>query len=59
MSIVICERCGAWIDSDFDPDCFVEIGNMRRLHGTIVLCEPCRDRDDRDRMQTETMEPPQ
>ena len=54
MSIVICERCDAWVDSDNDPEVFVEIGNMRRLHQTIVLCESCRDRDDRDRMQAES-----
>ena len=44
MSIVICERCDRAIDSDFDGDCFVEVGNMRRLHKEIVLCEPCRDK---------------
>ena len=48
MSVVICERCDSWIDSDYDPDCFVEIGNMRRLPKTIILCEPCRERADRD-----------
>lgn len=28
----------------FDCDCFVEVGNMRRLHQTKVLCERCRER---------------
>ncbi len=31
------------IKSDNDPDCFVEVGNMRRLHETIILCEKCRE----------------
>ena len=43
MSMCTCERCDRMIDSDDDPDCFVEVGNMRRLHSTIVLCEWCRD----------------
>ena len=25
-------------------DCFVEVGNMRHLHQTKVLCERCRDK---------------
>lgn len=44
MSICVCEDCDAYIDSDFDCDCFVEIGNMRRLHKEIILCERCRDK---------------
>ena len=49
MSMVICEKCDRLIDSDDDPDCFVETGNMRRLHQTVVMCEPCRDYDERRR----------
>jgi ribosomal protein L37E len=44
MSMVICERCDAPIDSDADPGCFVETGNMRRLHETTIMCESCRER---------------
>lgn len=44
MSMVICSDCDAPVDSDHDPDCFVDIGNMRRLHQTITLCENCRGR---------------
>jgi hypothetical protein len=43
MSMICCEQCGHLIDSDDDPDCFVEVGNMRRLHKEIVLCEGCRE----------------
>ena len=46
MSMVICADCDSLIDSDDDPECFVEIGNMRRLHQTIILCENCRGRRD-------------
>jgi hypothetical protein len=44
MSMIKCAGCDAMIDSDDDPDCFVEVGNMRRLHRTIAFCEPCRER---------------
>lgn len=43
MSMCRCERCSKLIDSDFDMDCFVEVGNMRRLNDTIILCEHCRE----------------
>ena len=54
MSIIVCEKCDAYIDSDFDADCFVEIGNMRRLHKEACVCEPCRERRD----YATGMEPP-
>lgn len=44
MSMVTCFDCSTPIDSDDDPECFVEVGNMRRLHQTMVLCENCRGR---------------
>jgi hypothetical protein len=43
MSMDVCYHCDAYIDTDDDPDCYVEVGNMRRLHKTICLCERCRD----------------
>lgn len=47
MSMIRCEGssngCCELIDSDADPECFVEVGNMRRLHSTKVLCVACRD----------------
>ena len=43
MSMCICSECSRLIDSDDDPDCFVEVGNMRRLHGTKIYCERCRE----------------
>lgn len=44
MSMCICSSCDAPIDSDDDPDCFIEVGNLRRFHKTIILCESCRGR---------------
>lgn len=44
MSMCRCDGCDRLIDSDDDPDCFVEVGNMRRLHKEIILCEPCREK---------------
>ena len=44
MSIDTCTHCNAYIDTDEDGDCYIEIGNMRRLTDTICLCEPCREK---------------
>ncbi len=44
MSMIACQRCPTLIDSDDDPECFVEVGNMRRLHKTVILCEACREK---------------
>jgi len=41
--MIVCEYCAFFIDSDDDPDCFVEVGNMRRLHQTKIMCERYRD----------------
>lgn len=37
MSIVICDDCEAYIDTDIDADCFVE--NYYRQGDVVVLCE--------------------
>ena len=42
--MAFCVDCDRLIDTDDDPDCFLEIGNMRRLHKTEIVCEPCRER---------------
>ena len=44
---VICKECDRIINSDADPDCFVEVGNMRRMHKEIILCKPCREKRER------------
>lgn len=46
MSMVVCRECERHFDSDADPDCFVEIGNMRRLTATVIVCENCRNDDE-------------
>lgn len=40
MSLLHCERCAGLIDTDDDPECFVEIGHEEE----ICLCERCRQR---------------
>ncbi|HEY3494564.1 MAG TPA: hypothetical protein VGK73_07755 [Polyangiaceae bacterium] len=35
MSVVTCSKCSAYVDSDYDCDCFI---------GDIVACEHCRER---------------
>jgi hypothetical protein len=41
--MVICKDCGRLFDSDADPDCFVEVGNMRSMNWTETVCRSCRD----------------
>lgn len=58
MSMIICEGnsngCCELIDSDADPDCFVEIGN---LHKTLVLCCSCRDQREAELEDSSGMPP--
>lgn len=49
MSMIACDRCPTIINSDDDPTCFVETGDMRRMHKTIVLCERCREKREAER----------
>ncbi len=53
MSIVTCDHCDAYIDSDFDCDCFIE--NPYDSKDTTILCERCRERA-YDREQERLME---
>ena len=41
MSMCMCERCDKMIDSDDDPECFIDA--PEREFGTIILCEWCRN----------------
>jgi hypothetical protein len=43
MSMCICRSCGAYIDSDFDLDCFVEIDGR-----DTVRCVRCREEAEED-----------
>jgi hypothetical protein len=42
MSICVCERCDAYIDSDNDPNCFCD--NPYDSRDTTIVCENCRER---------------
>jgi hypothetical protein len=44
MSIERCDRCESTVDTDKDADCYVELGNKRRLHKTVCMCQRCRER---------------
>lgn len=44
MSMAKCKDCDRVFDTDEDPDCFIEVGNMRRMNWTEIVCEPCRDK---------------
>lgn len=57
--MIRCDNCKQIFDSDEDPDCFVEVGNMRRLTETKVYCVQCRDRLHELEMEAMSREPPQ
>ena len=44
MSIDICCRCEAYVDTDFDAECYVPDPRMSlKPYPDICLCENCRD----------------
>ena len=46
MSMDVCYKCGALVDTDEGVDCYVDIGNQRRLEKIVCICEKCREEDD-------------
>lgn len=44
MSMIRCEQCERLIDSDDDPECFVENPGLPGAMGDEVLCEWCREK---------------
>lgn len=46
MSMTRCDHCDRVFDSDADPDCFVEVGNMRSQTHNATICEWCRTDDE-------------
>lgn len=57
--ILICANCDNTIDDQQDPDCRVEVGNMRRLHETMILCARCRERREERLADAIGTEPPE
>ena len=43
MSMDRCSSCLELVDTDDDPEAYVEVGNMRRQTETICLCYGCRE----------------
>lgn len=41
MSMICCDDCGDFIDSDEDPDCFVEVPWLNLADK--IWCEGCRE----------------
>jgi len=41
MSCVRCDSCGDIVDSDSDPDCFIE--HLGTKLPDSIACEPCRE----------------
>ncbi len=53
MSVVTCDHCDHYIDSDEDGDCFIV--NPYDAKDITTLCEPCREKA-YDRYQEDLME---
>lgn len=47
MSIARCDSCERLIDTDDDPDCFIDTSPTT----TVCRCVACRDADARERQQ--------
>ena len=41
MSIMSCHDCEKYCDIDFGEGEFIEIGNMRRQHCEVFVCQQC------------------
>lgn len=54
MSVCRCDKCSDLIDSDNDPDCFIEdlTGHLGRDR---IICETCRESED-DEIHAEPQE---
>lgn len=57
MSVDRCSKCGALVDTDDEPEAYVEVGNMRSQTSTICLCQTCRERYE-DAQENKRTEPP-
>lgn len=48
MSIDRCRECGTLVDTDNEPESYVQIGNMRNHEEYICLCRSHREERERD-----------
>lgn len=44
MSVDRCFKCDAFVDTDNEPEAYVETGNMRSQTELVCLCRWCRER---------------
>lgn len=57
MSVDRCAKCGDLVDTDAEPEAYVEVGNMRAQTETVCLCRECRARAEEEHEHRRT-EPP-
>ena len=48
MSIICCDSCGEFIDSDDDPSCFTNDPEDNR---EVVWCEICREEHEQEMLE--------
>lgn len=49
MSIDRCQRCGDLVDTDEEPEAYVQIGNMRNQEEYVCLCRRHREQREEER----------
>jgi hypothetical protein len=49
MSIDRCSKCSALVDTDDEPESYIQIANMRSREEWICLCRGCRERYEDER----------
>jgi hypothetical protein len=54
MSVDRCSRCSSRVDTDDEPEAYVEVGNMRQTM-TICLCRSCRERHEEEQEYNERL----
>lgn len=48
MSVDVCQRCDAYVDTDIDCDCYVP-DPRHSLKGDICICERCREKEEEEK----------
>lgn len=48
MSVDRCSRCSDLVDTDDEPEAYVEVGNMRTQTQTVCMCRNCRERHEEE-----------
>jgi hypothetical protein len=51
MSVDRCSRCSELVDTDNEPEAYVQIADMRKREEWVCLCRDCRDQREDERSE--------